>query len=207
MVTKTDSNQNEAEPEEILEPELLDKEEEENVEEEEVKEEVKELTPLEKLQEEVRLKDEELLKQKDTFLREKAELENFKKRLTKEKEDFVQFANERLLKELVQIEDNLERAMEAPNATLESLKEGVDMIQKQFGTFLKNQKVEAIEALEKPFDPNLHEVLNQQESDEHEENTVIQEYSKGYTLNGRILRSTKVVISKKPAKEESAEDS
>ena len=165
MATKTDSNQNEAEPEEILEPELLEKEEEVNVEEEEVKEEVKELTPLEKLQEEVRLKDEELLKQKDTFLREKAELENFKKRLTKEKEDFVQFANERLLKELVQIEDNLERAMEAPNATLESLKEGVDMIQKQFGTFLKNQKVEAIDALEKPFDPNLHEVLNQQESD------------------------------------------
>jgi molecular chaperone GrpE len=203
MATKTDSNQNEAEPEEILEPELLEKEEEGNVEEEEVKE----LTPLEKLQEEVRLKDEELLKQKDTFLREKAELENFKKRLTKEKEDFVQFANERLLKELVQIEDNLERAMEAPNATLESLKEGVEMIQKQFGTFLKNQKVEAIEALEKPFDPNLHEVLNQQESDDYEENTVIQEYSKGYTLNGRILRSAKVVISKKPAKEEGAEGS
>jgi len=203
MATKTDSNQNDAEPEEIIEPELVEKEEEEIVEEEEVKE----LTPLELLQEEVRLKDEELLKQKDTFLREKAELENFKKRLTKEKEDFVQFANERLLKELVQIEDNLERAMEAPNATLESLKEGVDMIQKQFGTFLKNQKVEAIEALEKPFDPNLHEVLNQQESDEHEENTVIQEYSKGYTLNGRILRSAKVVISKKPAKEEDAEGS
>ena len=97
--------------------------------------------------------------------------------------------------------------MEAPNATLESLKEGVEMSQKQFGTFLKNQKVEAIDALEKPFDPNLHEVLNQQESDEHEENTVIQEYSKGYTLNGRILRSTKVVISKKPAKEEDAEGS
>ena len=203
MATKTDSNQNDAEPEEIIEPELVENEEDETVEEEEVKE----LTPMEQLQEEVRLKDEELLKQKDTFLREKAELENFKKRLTKEKEDFVQFANERLLKELVQIEDNLERAMGAPNATLESLKEGVGMIQKQFATFLKNQKVEAIEALEKPFDPNLHEVLNQQESDEHEENTVIQEYSKGYTLNGRILRSAKVVISKKPAKEEDAEGS
>ena len=203
MATKTDSNQNDAEPEEIIEPELVEKEEDETVEEEEVKE----LTPMEQLQEEVRLKDEELLKQKDTFLREKAELENFKKRLNKEKEDFVQFANERLLKELVQIEDNLERAMEVPNATLESLKEGIDMIQKQFATFLKNQKVEAIEALEKPFDPNLHEVLTQQESDEHEEGTVIQEYSKGYTLNGRILRSTKVVISKKPVKEEDAEDS
>lgn len=204
MATKTDSNQNDAESEEIVEPELEEKEEKEDEEDEE---EVKELTPLEQLQEEVRLKDEELLKQKDTFLREKAELENFKKRLTKEKEDFVQFANERLLKELVQIEDNLERAMEAPNATLESLKEGVEMIQKQFTTFLKNQKVEPIEAMGKTFDPNLHEVLNQQESDEHDEGTVIQEYSRGYTLNGRILRSAKVVISKKPTKENEAEDS
>ena len=203
MATKTDSNQNDAEPEEILEAELLEPElEKEPVEEEEVKE----LTPLEQLQEDVRLKDEELLKQKDTFLREKAELENFKKRLTKEKEDFVQFANERLLKELVQIEDNMERAISAPNATLESLKEGIEMIQKQVSIFLKNQKVESIEAMEKPFDPNLHEVLNQQESDEHKENTVIQEYSKGYTLNGRLLRSAKVVISKKPSKEEAAED-
>ena len=205
MATKTDSNQNDAEPEEILEPEILEPElekEEEPVEEEEVKK----LTPLEQLQEDVRLKDEELLKQKDTFLREKAELENFKKRLTKEKEDFAQFANERLLKELVQIEDNLQRAMAAPNATLESLIEGIEMTQQQFATFFKNQKVEPIEALKKQFDPNLHEVLNQQESDEHEENTVIQEYSKGYTLNGRLLRSAKVVISKKPSKEEDAED-
>ena len=205
MTTKTDNDQDEVEPEEELEEKL----EEDSVEEEEPakKEEAKELSPLEQLEEQIRLKDEEILKQKDTFLREKAELENFKKRLTKEKEDFVQFANERLLKELLQIEDNLERAMAAPNATLESLKEGVEMIQKQFKDFLKNQKVEAIEALGKPFDPNLHEVLNQQESEEHEENTVIEEYSKGFTLNGRILRSAKVVISKKPKEKNEDENS
>ena len=205
MTTKTDNDQDEVEPEEELEEKL----EEDSVEEEEPakKEEAKELSPLEQLEEQIRLKDEEILKQKDTFLREKAELENFKKRLTKEKEDFVQFANERLLKELLQIEDNLERAMAAPNATLESLKEGVEMIQKQFKDFLKNQKVEAIEALGKPFDPNLHEVLNQQESEEHEENTVIEEYSKGFTLNGRILRPAKVVISKKPAEKEEDKNS
>ena len=205
MTTKTDNDQDEVEPEEELEEKL----EEDSVKEEEAvkKEEAKELSPLEQLEEQIRLKDEEILKQKDTFLREKAELENFKKRLTKEKEDFVQFANERLLKELLQIEDNLERAMAAPNATLESLKEGVEMIQKQFKDFLKNQKVEAIEALGKPFDPNLHEVLNQQESEEHEENTVIEEYSKGFTLNGRILRSAKVVISKKPAEKNEDENS
>ena len=204
MVTKTDDNQNDAEPEEIVD---ADQESEETSIEEENTEEAKELSPLEQLEEQIRSKDKELANQKDTFLREKAELENFKKRLTKEKEDFVQFANERLLKELIQIEDNLERALEVPNATFESLKEGVEMIQKQFTTFLKNQKAEPIEALGKPFDPNLHEVLNQQESEEHEENTVIQEYSKGYTLNGRILRSAKVVIAKKPAEKKETEDS
>lgn len=202
MATKTEDNQNQSEPEEI---EAADQENDETSKEEKEVEEKKELTPLEQLQEKIQLKDEEIAKQKDTFLREKAELENFKKRLTKEKDDFVQFANERLLKELIQIEDNLERALEVPNATLESLKEGVEMIQKQFSTFLKNQKADPIEALGKPFDPNLHEVLNQQESEEHEENTVIQEYSKGYTLNGRILRSAKVVIAKKPS--EKKEDS
>ena len=205
MTTKTDNDQDEVEPEEELEEKL---ETDSVVEEEPAKEEeAKELSPLEQLEEQVRLKDEEILKQKDTFLREKAELDNFKKRLTKEKEDFAQFANERLLKELLQIEDNLERAMEAPNATLESLKEGVEMIQKQFKDFLKNQKVEVIEAFGKPFDPNLHEVLNQQESEEHEENTVIEEYSKGFTLNGRILRPAKVVISKKPAEKEEDKNS
>ena len=204
MATKTDDNQNDAEPEEIVD---VDQESEEASIEEENIEEAKELSPVEQLEEQIRLKDDELLKQKDTFLREKAELDNFKKRLVKEKEDFVQFANERLLKELIQIEDNMGRAMTASNATLESLQEGVEMIQKQFTTFLKNQKVKPIEALGKPFDPNLHEVLNQQESEEHEENTVIQEYSKGYTLNGRILRSTKVVIAKKPAEKKETEDS
>ena len=205
MATKTDDNQNDAEPEEIVD---VDQESEEtsSIEEENI-EEAKELSPLEQLEEQIRLKDEELANQKDTFLREKAELENLKKRLIKEKEDFVQFANERLLKELIQIEDNLERALEVPKATLDSLKEGVEMIQKQFTAFLKNQKAEPIEALGKPFDPNLHEVLNQQESEEHEENTVIQEYSKGYTLNGRILRSAKVVIAKKPAEKKETEDS
>ena len=203
MATKTEDNQKNLEQEEVEETEQetlgTSNEEESKVEEK------KELTAMEQLQEKIRLRDEEIANQKDTFLREKAELENFKKRLTKEKDDFVQFANERLLQELIQIEDNLERALEVPNATLESLKEGVEMIQKQFSTFLKNQKVEPIEAIGKPFDPSLHEVLNQQESEEHEENTVIEQYSKGYTLNGRILRPTKVVISKKP--DEKKEDS
>ena len=180
---------------EIIEPEAAVPEEGDSAEEK------KKLSPMEELQEQLKKKDVELVEQKSDFLREKADLENFRKRLVKDKADAVQFANERLLKELVEIDDNMNRALNTPNTSLEGLKEGVEMIQKQFATFLKNQKVEPVEATGKPFDPSLHEVMTQLESEDHEENTVIQEYSTGYTLNGRILRSAKVVISKKPAEE------
>ena len=180
---------------EIIEPEAADPKDGDSAEEK------KQLSPIEELQEQLKKKDVELVEQKSDFLREKADLENFRKRLVKEKADAVQFANERLLKELVEIDDNMNRALNTPNTSLEGLKEGVEMIQKQFATFLKNQKVEPVEAIGKPFDPSLHEVMTQLESEEHKENTVIQEYSTGYTLNGRILRSAKVVISKKPAEE------
>ena len=191
------------EKQEAVEEEQEEKSEatEETPVEEEPVEKKKKLSPIEELQEQLKEKDLELVEQKGDFLREKADLENFRKRLVKDKADAVQFANERLLKELVQIDDNMNRAMNTPNTTLETLREGVEMIQKQFNTFLKNQKVEPIEAMGKIFDPSLHEVMTQMESEEHDEDTVLQEYSKGFTLNGRILRSAKVVISKKPADE------
>ena len=192
-----EENPEDQEPE-VQEPEDLDPEED-------AKADVK-LSPMEELQEQLKKKDAELAEQKNEFLREKADLENFRKRLVKDKADAVQFANERLLKELVQIDDNMDRALNAPNTTLETLREGVEMIQKQFSAFLKSQKVEKIDAMGKPFDPSLHEVMTQMESEEHDENTVIQEYSKGFTLNGRILRSAKVVTSKKPAKETPKEE-
>ena len=157
--------------------------------------------PLEILQDELKKKDEEIAEQKHEFLLYKADTENFKKRLRKEKEEFSQYANEKLLKELILINDNLERAFSAENPTVESMKEGVDMILKQFQSFLEKEKVELIEALGKKFDPAIHEVMCQMESEEHEENTVTEEFSKGYQLNGRILRPAKVVISKAPAKD------
>ena len=156
--------------------------------------------PMELLQEDLKKKDDEIAELKHEFLLYKAETENFKKRLRKEKEDFSQFANEKLLKELLLINDNLERAFSAENPTVESMKQGVDMILKQFHTFLEKEKVELIEALGKKFDPAIHEVMCQVESEEHEENTITEEFSKGYQLNGRILRPSKVVISKPPAK-------
>jgi molecular chaperone GrpE len=156
--------------------------------------------PFELLQDELKKKEDEIAEQKHEFLLYKAETENFKKRLRKEKEEFSQYANEKLLKELILITDNLERAFSAENPTVESMKEGVDMILKQFHSFLEKEKVESIEALGKKFDPAIHEVLCQVESEEHEENTITEEFSKGYQLNGRILRPSKVVIAKAPTK-------
>jgi molecular chaperone GrpE len=167
---------------------------------ESVEDEDSEKDPMELLQDELKKKEDEIAELKHEFLLYKAETENFKKRLRKEKEDFSQYANEKLLKELILINDNLERAFSATNPTVESMKEGVDMILKQFHTFLEKENVELIEAMGKKFDPAIHEVLCQVESEEHEENTITEEFSKGYQLNGRILRPSKVVVSKAPTK-------
>ncbi len=156
--------------------------------------------PIEILQDDLKKKEDEIAELKHQFLLNKAETENFKKRMRKEKEEFSQYANEKLLKELILIHDNLERALSTDNPTVESLQEGVEMILKQFQSFLEKEKVELIEALGKKFDPAIHEVLCQVESEEHEENTVTEEFSRGYQLNGRILRPSKVVIAKTPKK-------
>ncbi|MFQ5672807.1 MAG: nucleotide exchange factor GrpE [Nitrospinales bacterium] len=152
------------------------------------------------LEEQLRQKEEETSRLQERFLRLQAETDNFKKRLLREKSDFAQFANERLIKELIPIHENLERALAAPDTNARSLKEGVEMIFKQFTALLEKEKVEPIPTVGKKFDPAVHEALSQVESDEHEENTVVQEFSKGFFMNGRVLRPAKVVISKKPAK-------
>ena len=159
--------------------------------------------PLDVLIEQLNQKDEELAEQKNAFMLLQAETDNFKKRMRREKEDFAQFANEKLLKELLSIYDNLTRALTSPNPSVENLMEGVKMILNEFDSFLKREKVEPIPALGETFDPSVHEVLSQIESTEHEENTIIEEYTKGYSLNGRILKSAQVVIAKSPKEDPS----
>ncbi len=132
----------------------------------------------------------------------RADTENIRKRLQKEKQESVQFANERLIKELIPIVDNLERALAAPDSNAESLKQGVDMIAKQMHSLLEKQNVEAIPSVGEVFDPNVHEVLSQVETDEHEENTIVEEYIRGYKMNGRVLIPAKVLTAKKPSDED-----
>lgn len=156
--------------------------------------------PLSTLQEALQKSEEGLAEQKDQFARLQAETDNFRKRMLREKGEFAQFANERLLKELIPIFDNLERALEAPSSDAAQLKEGVEMILKQFESFLEKEKVVPVKAVGEKFDPSVHDVVSQEESDEHEENTVIRQFAKGYQLNNRVLRPAQVVITRKPAK-------
>jgi len=138
---------------------------------------------------------------RDEMLRMRADTENLRKRLQKEKQESVQFANERLIKQLIPIFENLDRALKAPDTNVESLKEGVQMTSDQFLALFKKENVEPIQAVGEPFDPSIHEVLSQMESNDHDENTVIEEYSKGYRMNGRVLLPARVVTTKKPQDE------
>jgi len=170
-------------------------------ESETIEEDIAEIDPVEALEKELKETKGELAEQKDKFVRLQAETDNFRKRLSREKDEFSQYANERLFKALIPIFDNFERALEDPSNDTKSLKEGLDMILKQFGSFLEKEKVEPIKAIGEKFDPAIHEVLTSEESAEHEENIIISQFVKGYTINNRVLRPTQVVISKKPSTE------
>ena len=160
-----------------------------------------ELDPIKILEKDLLDAKNELTEQKDKFVRLQAETDNFRKRLSREKEEFSQYANERLFKELLPIFDNFERALGDPSNDIKSLKEGLEMILKQFSSFLEKERVEPIEAIGEKFDPMIHEVLTSEESSEHEENTIISQFVKGYTINNRVIRPSQVVISKKPSLE------
>ena len=164
-----------------------------------------ELDPIKILEKNLQQSKEDLEEQKDSFVRLQAETDNFRKRLSREKEEFAQYANERLFKELIPIFDNLKRALEDPSSDTKSLKEGLEMILKQFSSFLEKEKVEPIKAVGEKFDPTVHEALTSEESDEHDENIIISEFVKGYTINNRVLRPSQVIISKKPSPAESEE--
>ena len=200
MASKEKSIDPESQEPEIEEDDSID------IEAEEPEKPLEEMDPVELLNAQLESKDEELAEQRKAYQRLHADTENFKKRLRKEKEDFVQYANEKLLKELLHIHDNMERALAVDKPTVESLKEGLDMIVKQFYTFLEKEKVELMETIGNKFDPNMHEVLTQIESEEHEEDTVIQEYRKGYTLSGCVMRAAQVVTSKRPAESDSPKE-
>lgn len=157
--------------------------------------------PVALLQQELSAAQAETQKNWDLYLRERAELENFRKRMQREKEDLIRFANENLLREILTVVDNLERAIEHARKneeTVQGLLEGVEMTLSQCQKLLEKFGVTPVVAVGEPFDPTWHEAMGQLESAEHPANTVLQEMQKGYVLNDRLLRPALVLISKTP---------
>ena len=136
----------------------------------------------------------------DRLLRLQADFENTRKRLEKEKQDFVKFANESIILELLNVLDDLERTVDlaqSKHQDLQAFLKGVEMILVHLYQMLKEQGLKPIEAEGKLFDPNLHEALMQAENKDVPEHTVVEELQKGYSLNDRVIRTAKVKVSKK----------
>ena len=138
----------------------------------------------------------------DRLLRLQADFDNYKKRLEKERIEFIKFANEEIIAEILQILEDFERAVEAGKTKhdFDVLYKGIEMIHKDFKGFLKEKGLKEIEAKGKLFNPSEHEAMMQEETNDHPEDHIIEEFQKGYTLNGRVIRPSKVKVAKKPEK-------
>ena len=138
------------------------------------------------------------------LLRTAADLDNYKKRAAREKQEAIKHANESLLGKLIPVLDNFEMALAAASSTnaesADSLQQGVSMIQQQLKQALADAGLEEINAAGQPFDPNYHEAVSQQESTEVPEGHVLQQLRKGYKLRDRLLRPATVIVAKAPAK-------
>ena len=154
--------------------------------------------PLKEMETRIKSSEEEAKEIYDRFLRVSAEFENYKKRSTREMSEFKKFANESLLKELLSVVDNMERAINSSKdegTSNNGLVEGIDMTLKVLLKIFKEFGVKQVESLGKSFDPNFHQAVMQEETDEHPHNTVINELQKGYIINERLLRPAMVVVS------------
>lgn len=130
------------------------------------------------------------------MLRLQADFENFRRRSQKEREDFVKYAVEGLVNNLLPVLDNFERALSNQEDQGGNFKTGVEMIFRQFKEALEAEGVKAIEAVGCEFDPNCHQAVMQVASDEHEDNIVIEEFQKGYLLKEKVIRPAMVKVAK-----------
>ena len=133
------------------------------------------------------------------YARLQAEFESFRQRLRKEKEEWQEIANAKLLKEIVEIMDNFKLALESIKHTRkkDAIIEGVEMIYKQFENLLEKEGVIKIETVGKIFDPNIHEAVGVEEVSNGEDNIILKEISPGYLFKNRLLRPARVIVSKK----------
>ncbi|HYL98107.1 MAG TPA: nucleotide exchange factor GrpE [Blastocatellia bacterium] len=139
----------------------------------------------------------------DQLLRRQAEFENFRKRQEKEKIEFHQRARAELVLELLPVLDNFERALSSLNngeAEAGSLRQGIELIHKQMRDALTKLGLQTVESVGAVFDPNLHEAVTTEPTEDHKENTIIEEFQRGYKLGDRLLRPAKVKVAAAPEK-------
>lgn len=155
---------------------------------------------IEELNKKIQEQEETIKSLQEKLLYLQADFENFKRIKNKEKQDLLKFGNEILIKELLPIVDNLERALEHASKTDDpkGIHDGVGMVLNEFLRVLERTGVSRIEAVGKKFDPNLHEAFYQEERADVEPDTVLSEHQKGYVLNGRLIRPSMVTVSKRP---------
>ena len=146
---------------------------------------------------------------KDLAARNQAELDNYRKRMAREKSDAIKFANASLLSELLPVIDSFQMGLSAAiNEDPDSIiSKGMEMVQKQLEEFLTSQGAVLISSVGQEFDPNIHEAISQESSDEVPSGHVISEIRKGFTLNDRLLRAANVIVSKGPQAEEKQNES
>jgi molecular chaperone GrpE len=128
----------------------------------------------------------------DALRRLKAEFENSRKRQERERARILSMASERLVQELLPVLDNLDRALEAGG----DIREGVQATREQLADVLAEEGLLPVASDGQPFDPNVHDAVMGQPSEEHEEGTIIQTFQRGYLLNGKSIRPAKVVVAK-----------
>ncbi len=151
------------------------------------------------IKKEIEEKDAKIKDLENRILYLQADFENFKKIKIKEKQDTLKFGNEILIKELLPVLDNLELALKHSESTEDpnSIHDGVKLILNEFLKVLEKAGVKPVEAVGQKFDPNFHEAFFQEEHEDMEPDTVVAELLKGYTLNDRLIRASRVVVSKK----------
>ena len=157
----------------------------------------KSVDPLSELQTQLQSKEEELKQTHDRMLRISADFENYKKRSAREATDFRKYANQGLLKEMLPVVDNLELAIKSTDGKHDidkSLLEGLQITRKEILKVFEKFHVKPVTAVGEAFDPEFHEAVMRQESDDYPENTVISEFQKGYLIHERLLRPAMVVV-------------
>ena len=158
---------------------------------------------IDELKQKVEEKEKELGELRERLLYQQADFENFKKLKAKEKQEVLKFGNETLVKELLPVIDNLERAIQHGCKAEDSkaIVEGVELTLNSFLKVLEKFGVTRVDALEKEFDPNVHEAVAQETGTDKAPGTVVTELQKGYIMDGRLLRPSMVTVAKNSEKE------